>query len=51
MCHGGLKYCYQVNYGTLFLLVPGMAIFFHGKGLEDKRIILPCESGMFASKL
>ena len=56
MFHGGLNYrlyCYQVNYDTLFLPVPGLAIFFIGKGLEDKlkRISLPCESGMFVSKL
>ena len=54
--HGGLNYrlyCYQVNYDTLFLPVPGLAIFFIGKGLEDKLkcISLPCESGMFVSKL
>ena len=52
--HGGLNYrlyCYQVNYDALFLPVPGLAIFFIGKGLEDMRISLPCESGMFVSKL
>ena len=50
--HGGLNYATMVH---CFLPGLGMAKFFPvgtiGKGLEDKRIFLPCESGMFVSKL